>query len=73
MDSRRHIASHIIIILPKPKDKERIFKTAREKKTVTSKGVPIGLLPSEEEGRDWVMLLQALVHPLCQPVTRREA
>ena len=30
----------IIIILPKIKDKERILKVAREKETVTYKGVP---------------------------------
>ena len=34
---------HIIVKLPKIKDKERIFKAAREKETVTYKGVPIRL------------------------------
>ena len=34
---------HIVIILPKMKDKERILKAAREKETVTYKGVPIRL------------------------------
>ena len=34
---------HIIIILPKIKDKERILEAAREKDTVTYKGVPIKL------------------------------
>ena len=43
MDPKRNTPRHIIIKLPKVKDKERIFKTAREKETVTSKGVPIGL------------------------------
>ena len=32
---------HIIITIPKIKDKERILKAAREKDTVTYKGVPI--------------------------------
>ena len=32
---------NIIITLPKEKDKERILKAAREKETVTYKGVPI--------------------------------
>ena len=32
-----------IIALPKIKDKERILKTAREKDTVTYKGVPVRL------------------------------
>ena len=43
MDPRKHTARHIIITLPKVKDKKRIFKSAREKKTVTYKGVPIRL------------------------------
>ena len=30
--------------MPKVKDKERILKAAREKETVTNKGVPIRLL-----------------------------
>ena len=34
---------HIIIKMTKVKDKERILKAAREKKTVTYKGVPIRL------------------------------
>ena len=34
---------YIIITLPKITDKERILKTAREKETVTYKGVPIRL------------------------------
>ena len=36
---------HIIIKLPKIKDKEKILKAAREKETVTYKGVPIRLSP----------------------------
>ena len=43
MDLRKHTQRHIIITLPKIKDKERILKAAREKETVTYKGVPIGL------------------------------
>ena len=43
LDSRRHILRHNIITLPKIKDKERILKEAREKETVTCKGVPIRL------------------------------
>ena len=44
MDPRTHTPSHIIIILPKVKDKERILEAAREKDTVTYKGLPIRLL-----------------------------
>ena len=38
-----HTQSHIIITLPKIKDRERILKAAREKDTYTYKGVPIKL------------------------------
>ena len=41
LDSRKHSPRHIIITLPKIKDKERSLKAAREKETVTYKGVPI--------------------------------
>ena len=43
LDPRKHTPRHIIITLPKTKDKERILKAAREKKTVTYKGVPVRL------------------------------
>ena len=43
LDPRKHTPRHIIIILPKIKDKESILKAAREKETVTYKGVSIRL------------------------------
>ena len=43
LDPRKHTPKHIRITLPKMKDKERILKPAREKETVTCKGVPIRL------------------------------
>ena len=43
MDPRKHTPRHIIITLPKIKQKERILKATREKGTVTYKGVLIGL------------------------------
>ena len=43
MDPRKHTPRHIIITLAKIKDKERILKAAREKKTITYKRVPIRL------------------------------
>ena len=43
MDPKTAIPRHVIIKLPKIKDKERILKAAREKKTVTYKGVSIRL------------------------------
>ena len=43
LDPRRNTPRHIIIKLPKIKDKERILKATRGKETVTHKGVPIRL------------------------------
>ena len=43
MDAKRPTPRHIIIKMPKVKDKERILKAAREKKLVTYRGVPIRL------------------------------
>ena len=40
LNPRRNTPRHIIITLPKIKEKERILETAREKDTVTYKGVP---------------------------------
>ena len=43
MDPRRNTPRHITIKLPKIKEKERTLIAAREKETVTYKGVPITL------------------------------
>ena len=43
MDRERNTPRHIIIKLPKMKDKEGILEAARGKDTVTCKGVPIRL------------------------------
>ena len=45
MDPRKHTPrlNYIIITSPKMKDKERILQAAREKNTVTYKGVPARL------------------------------
>ena len=40
LDPRKHTPRHIVIPLPKIKDKERILKAAKEKETVIYKGVP---------------------------------
>ena len=44
LDPRRNTPRHILVKLPKIKGKERILKAAREKETVTYKGVPIRLI-----------------------------
>ena len=43
LDPRKHKPRHIIMTLPKIKDKERILRAASKKETVTYKGVPIRL------------------------------
>ena len=43
MDAKRPTPRHIIIKMPKVKEKERILKAAREKQLVTYRGVPIRL------------------------------
>ena len=43
MDTKRPTPRHIIIKMPKIKNKERILKVAREKQLVTYRGVPTRL------------------------------
>ena len=43
MHSKKNTTRHIIIKLPKIKDKEKILKASREKKTAAYKEVPIRL------------------------------
>ena len=43
LDPRRNTPRHVLITLPKMKEKERILEAARERDTVTYKGVPIRL------------------------------
>ena len=72
LDPRRNTPRHIIITLPKIKNKERILEAAREKDTVTYKGVPIRLsadLSKEtlQARRDWQEVFQVMkskdLHP----------
>ena len=68
MDPKRHI----IIKMPKIKDKERILKIVREKQTVTYKGVPIRLsvdfsketLPAR---KDWQEIFRVMKSRDLQP------
>ena len=53
LDPRRNTPSHVIIKLPKIKDKERILKAAREKETVTYKGC---LLYTSDAADDWLVV-----------------
>ena len=61
LDPKRNTPRHIIITLLKIKQKERILEAAREKDTVTYKGVPIRLsadfsketLPARRAGKKY--------------------
>ena len=72
MDPRKHTPRHIIITLPKIKDKERILKTAREKETVTYKAVPIRLSPdfskeTLQARRGWKEVFKVMKHKDLHP------
>ena len=43
MEAKRPTPRHVIIKMPKVKDKEKILKATREKQLVTYRGVPIRL------------------------------
>ena len=65
LDPRRTTPRHIIIILTKIKQKERILEAAREKDTVTYKGVPIRLSADFSKGtlqarRGWKEVFEVL-------------
>ena len=72
LDPRRNTPRHIIIALPKFKNKERILEAARENETVTYKGVPIRLSADFSKEtlkarRDWKEVFQVMrgkdLHP----------
>ena len=65
MDAKWSTPRHIKINRPKVKDKERILKAAREKKLVTSRGVPIRLSPyfskeTLQARRDWQEIFKVM-------------
>ena len=67
---RKHTPRHIIITLAKIKDKKRILKAAREKETVTYKGVRLSADYSKETlqaGRGWKEVFEVMrgkdLHP----------
>ena len=68
LDRRRNTPRHIIITLPKIKEKERILKAARGKRTVTYKGIPIRF-PNEilQARRGWKEVFQVMKGKDLQP------
>ena len=71
MDVKRSTPRHIIK-MPKVKDKEGILKYARERQTVTNRGVPIRLsadFPKEtlQARRDWQEIVKVMKSRDLQP------
>ena len=72
MNPKRIAPKHMIIKMPKIKDKDRILKAAREKKRVTYKGVPIRLSADFSEEtlqarRDWQEIFKVMKIKDLQP------
>ena len=72
MDAERTTPRHIIIKMPKVKDKERILKAAREEQRVTYKGVPIKLSAdfskeTLQARRDWQEVFKMMKSKELQP------
>ena len=65
MDTKRTTPRHIIIKMPKVKDKERLLIAAREKQIVTYKGIPIRLSAdfskeTLQARRDWQEIFKVM-------------
>ena len=72
LDPKRTTSRHIIIKMPKIKDKEIILKTAGERQRVTYKGVPIRmsvdfLKHTLQARRDWQKVLKVMKSKDLQP------
>ena len=65
MDANRPTPRHIIIKVPKVKDKERILKAVRKNQLVTYRGIPIRLSAdfskeTLQARRDWQEIFKAM-------------
>ena len=72
MDAKRPTPRHIIIKMPKVKNKERILKAAREKQLVMYRGVPIRLSAdfskeTFQARRDWEEIFKVMKSRDLQP------
>ena len=72
LDPKRTTPKHIIIKIPKVKDKERILKEAREMQRITYKGVPIRLSAdfskeTLQARRDWQQVFKVMKSKYLQP------
>ena len=71
-NSNRPTPRHIIIKMPKVKDKERILKAARERKLVTYKGTPIRMsadfsMETLQARREWQEIFKVMKNKNLQP------
>lgn len=69
---KRTTPRHIIIKMPRAKDKERILKAAREKQSVTYKGIPIPLsadfsTETLQARREWQEIFKVMNEKNLQP------
>ena len=72
MDAKRPTPRHIIIKMPKVKDKERILKAAGEKQLVAYRGAPIRLSAdfskeTLQARRDWQEIFKVMKSRDLQP------
>ena len=72
MDTKRPIPRHIILKMPKVKDKERVLKAARDKERVTDRGVPVRLSAdffkeTLQARRDWQEIFKVMNSRDLQP------
>ena len=72
MDAKRTTPKYIIIKVPKVKDKERMLKAAREKRSFTYEGVPTRLSADFSKGtlqdrRDWQEVFKVMKSKDLQP------
>ena len=72
LDPKRTTPRHILIKMPKVKDKENILKAAREKQIVTYRGFPIRLSAdfskeTLQAGKDWQEAFKVMKSKDLQP------
>ena len=65
MDTKRPTPRHILIKMPKVKDKKRILKAARGKQLVIYRGIPMRLSAdfskeTLQAGRDWQEMVKVM-------------
>ena len=72
INPRRNMPRHTVIKLVKTKDKEKLFKAAREKRQITYKGTPIRLTAdfsaeTLQARREWQDILKVMKGKNLQP------